>query len=66
MKSASNVADKILSIVFRKSAVEKAFIIVYIASWSFGSDYMSIASNAIQNVIQVVLRKIKNCVSCNI
>ena len=55
------MTDKILSTVFSKAAEEKVFMleydIVYIANWSFGSDYMSIASNAQQNVIQIVLRK---------
>ena len=40
--------------------------ISYIANLYFGSDYMSIGSNALKKVIHIVLRKIKNCVLCNI
>ena len=65
MKIASNSTDKILSTVFCKFAEEIAFVlecnIAYMANWYFGSDYMSVASNALQNVIQIVLRKRKNC-----
>ena len=61
MKIASNVTDKTLSKVFSKFAEEKVFMldcnISYIANWYFGSDYMSIAGNAPQKVIQIVLRK---------
>ena len=70
MKIASNVTDEILSTVVGKFAKEKAFMlqynILYIANWYFGSDYMSIASNMLQKVIQIVLRKIENWVLCNI
>ena len=56
--------------MFRKIAEEKAFMlecnIMYIASSSFGLDYMSIASNALQKVIQIGLKKRKNCVLRNI
>ena len=66
----SNVTDKILSAMFSKSAGEKAFMlecdISYRANWYFDSDYMSIAGNALQKVIQIVLRKRKNCVLSNI
>ena len=45
MKIASNVIEKILSTVFRKFVVEKAFMlgfnIEYIANWYFGSDYVN-------------------------
>ena len=70
MKIVSNVTNKSLSTVFSKFAKEKSFVlecnISYIANWYFGSDYMSIESNALQKVIQIVLRKRKNCVLCNI
>ena len=33
---------------------------------SLGSDYMSTASNALQKVIQVVFKKSKNYILCNI
>ena len=36
--------------------------ISYIANWYFGSDYMAIARNALQKVVQIVLRKRKNSV----
>ena len=42
------------------------YIIAYIAKQSFGSDYMSIASNELQNAIQIVFQKRKSCVLCNI
>ena len=52
--------------MFSKSAEEKAFMleynIFYRANLYFGSDYMTIAGNALQKVIQTVLRKRKNCV----
>ena len=70
MKIVSNVTDKILSTLFSKFAEDMAFMlecnISYIANWYFGSDCMSIASNALQKVIQIVLRKRENCVLCNI
>ena len=70
MKIASNATDKILSTVFSKLAKEKKFMlecnISYTANWYFGSDYMSIASNALQKVIEIVLRERENCVFCNI
>ena len=34
----------------------------YIANWYFGSDYAAIAINALEKVIQTVLRKRKNFV----
>ena len=40
--------------------------ISYIVNLYFGSDYMSIGSNAPQKVIQIVLRKRKNFVLYNI
>ena len=56
--------------MFSKFAEEKAFLlectISYKANWYFGSDYMSIASKLLQNVIQIILRKTKICVLCNI
>ena len=68
MKIASSVTEK--STVFSKFAKEKAlrlkFNIVYIANWYFGSDYVSVASNALQKVIQIVLRKMKKCALSNI
>ena len=61
MKIASNVTDKILSTMFSKFAEGKLFMlecnISYIANWYFDSDYMYIASNALQKVIQIVLRE---------
>ena len=39
--------------------------LVYIANRFFRSDYMSIALNVLQKVIQIVLRK-NNFVLCNI
>ena len=33
--------------------------ISYIANWCFGPDYMAIASNALQKVVKIVLRKWK-------
>ena len=67
MKIASNVTDKTSNLVFNKFAEEKAFTSecdnMY---WSFGSDDISTASNALQRVIQTVLRKRKNCESWNI
>ena len=69
-KIALNVTDKILSTVFSNFAEERAFtlecIISYIASSYFDSDYLSITSNALQKVIQIVLMKRENCVLCNI
>ena len=62
MKIASNVTEKILSTVFSKFAVEKAlmleFNIAYVANW-YLVQTMSIASNALQKVILIVLRKMK-------
>ena len=56
--------------MFSKLAKEKKFMlecnISYTANWYFGSDYMSIASNALQKVIEIVLRERENCVFCNI
>ena len=53
-----------------KFAEEKAFMlecnISYIVNLYFGSDYMSIGSNAPQKVIQIVLRKRKTFVLYNI
>ena len=70
MKVASNVSDKILSTVFSKFAEEEVFMlecnISYIANWYFGSDYMLIASNALQKLIQILLRKRDNFVLCNV
>ena len=70
MERASNLTAKILSTVFSKFAEEKAFMlecnISYIENWYFSSDYMAIASNALQKVVPIVLRKRKNCVLCNI
>ena len=70
MKRASNLTAKILSTVFSKFAEEKAFMLecnmAYIASWHFGSDCMSIVSNAPQKVFLIVLSKRKNCGLCNI
>ena len=52
---------QILNTVFNNFAEEKAFMlecdISYIANWYFGWDYMSTASNALQKVTQIVLRK---------
>ena len=42
------------------------YIIAYIDKQSFSSDYMSIASNDLQNAIQTVFQKRKRCVLCNI
>ena len=57
MKIVSNVTDKILSTVFSEFAEEKTFMleynISYIANWYFCSDYMSIASNALQKVFSL-------------
>ena len=51
MKIASNETDKIFSTVFSKFAQKIVFMleckISYIANWYFGSDYMSIVSNAL-------------------
>ena len=45
MKIASNVTEKILSIIFSKFVVKKAlmleFNIAFIANWYFGSDYVN-------------------------
>ena len=55
MKIASNVTDKILSIVISKFVEEKAFMLIfnilYLANGYFGSDYISVVSNALQKVI---------------
>ena len=60
MKIASNVIEKNLSKVFSKFAVEKALMlelnIAYIANLV---QTMSIASNALQKVFKIVLRKMK-------
>ena len=52
MKIVSNVTHKVLSTVFSKLADEKAFMlecnILFTVNRYFGSDYISIASNAIQ------------------
>ena len=70
MKIASNVTDKVWSTVFSKFVEEKAIMlecnISYIANLHFGLDYMSVAGYALQKVIQIVLRKRKKCVLCNI
>ena len=69
MTKTSNVTNKVLSTVVSKFAEEKAFMlernIAYIANWYFGSEYMSVASKALQKVVEIVLRKRKNYGLCN-
>ena len=70
MKIASNVTDKFFKCSVQQICWGKSFYVrmqycVYRQS-SLGSDFMSTASNALQKVIQVVFKKSKNYILCNI